>query len=293
MQVRISAVEREFRNTYPGVKSMFTWIDESMKESRDEFSHLVVDGVEVHEEARGYLKKKLKDVNKIEVVFSAKKPARRQKKAVKSASGVQTDVLHVRISNLDFTVEKTTAGVDEMFSRIDEAMQEFQVYFSHLLVDGKELRVENPRAYCEDNFTKIEEIDVCFLTAEQFFQQVMQIMDNFLLNSLPTLKVIADDLYGSPDDETWRHFDANIEGIASMLQLINSLVALKELSGSTAIFNVLGESITIHLENLKNAAKLGDYTMMADILHFEIVPFMYEMQTAVSNMLRRYGNVTH
>lgn len=293
MLVKIAAVEREFRNTHPGIKSMFAWIDESMKELQAEFSHLVVDGVEVVDAPREYVKKKLKDIRLVEVGYRIKKPAHRHKKTVKTASSVQTDVLHVRISNLDFTVAKTPAGIDEMSTRINEVMKEFQVFFSHLVVDGHELKAEDPLEYLKENLGGVQEIEVCFLTLEQYFQHVMQIMDDFLSKAAPSLEGLADEFYGKPDDETWAHLETHMNGINSLLGVIGNMITIPELAGKTETFATLGDSIGLHLENLKNAAQLSDYTLIADILRFELLEFLKQLLTAVQKLVGRHTDVAH
>jgi len=292
MIARISTTEAEFRNTHPGVKKMFAWIEETLAAMKAEFGHLVVDGVDVEGDPLEYVKKRHKEIKEIVVQYKQKKTPRQRKKPAKPPVPVSASIT-IKISNHNFSVERSQSGLDEMFRRIEETLQEFGVYFSHLLYDGQDVPDVEPRTYCEDNLDRINDIDVCFLTAEQLIQQVMQVMDDYIKNALPTLKVVADDLYGHPDDETWHHFDANIQGMASMLQLINSVVGMKEVSLQTDRFAELGSSIAIHLENLQNAAKLNDYTMMADIMHFELIPFLENLHTAVADVVKRCANVTH
>ena len=200
--------------------------------------------------------------------------------------------MHVTISNIKFEVENSPSGVDELFSRIDQSMKDFGVYFSHLIIDGVDI-TDAPRDYITDNICEIRDIEVIFLTLEQYFEQVMGIMDSFLKNALPALKTVADEFYGKPDDETWDRFEACLNGISSLLGIINSLVSASELTGKTETFAALGESIALHLENLRIAARLNDYTLMADILYFELTKFLEKLHEATTTLMRSHDNATH
>lgn len=200
--------------------------------------------------------------------------------------------MHVTISNIKFEVENTPVGVEEMFERIDDSMKEFEVYFSHLVVDGTEVD-DIPRDYVEQNLEGIRDVEVFFFTAEQYLQQVMGIMDAFLEKALPVLKEVADEFYGKPSDETWSKLDGSIKGISTLLGIINSMVSMPELTGRTERFATLGEAIGLHLENFKSAAQLNDHTLMADIIHYEIIPFIVTLHETIYKLNEEDINLTH
>jgi hypothetical protein len=200
--------------------------------------------------------------------------------------------MHVTISNIEFEVGNTAQGVDELFSRIDTSMKDFGVYFSHLIVDGVEV-TDAPQDYVTENVTGISDVEVIFLTANQYFEQVMSVLDTFLEKATPTLKEVADEFYGRPDDDVWFRFEACINGINSLLGIINSMISAPEFFGETDEISALGESIGLHLDNLKQAATLNDYTLMADIMNYELVDFLEKLHGTVQKMVRRHNNVAH
>ena len=197
--------------------------------------------------------------------------------------------MHIKIANIEFEVKNTLPGVKNLFSRIDETMKEFQVYFSHIVVDGVEIS-EAPLDYLKQNRKDIKEVEVFFLTMEQYIEQVTVIMNEFLQKALPVLKDVSDEFYGRPQEESWSRLDASLNGLSSLIGIINNLVSIPELVGKTASFASIGESIGLHLENLQNAALLEDYTLIADILRFELVVFLEKLGYAVAELGRRYSN---
>jgi hypothetical protein len=121
----------------------------------------------------------------------------------------------------------------------------------------------------------------------------MSVLDTFLEKATPTLKEVADEFYGRPDDDVWFRFEACINGINSLLGIINSMISAPEFFGETDEISALGESIGLHLDNLKQAATLNDYTLMADIMNYELVDFLEKLHGTVQKMVRRHNNVAH
>lgn len=200
--------------------------------------------------------------------------------------------MHVTISNIEFEAENSQLGVEDLFSRIDGFMKEFGVHFSHLMIDGVEV-TDAPYDYVMENIGDIREVEVMYLTSDQYFQQVMNIMDTFLEKAVPTLKEVADEFYGRPDDDAWFRLEACLNGLNSLLGIIHSMISGPELFGETERFAKLGESIGLHLDNLKHAATLKDYTLMADIMQYELVEFLEKLHAATGDLVRRHHDVTH
>ncbi len=200
--------------------------------------------------------------------------------------------MHVAISNIEFEVENTQQGVEVLSQRIEETMSELDVYFSHLVIDGAEVS-DAPFDYVSKNLEGICNIDVLFLTVHQYLQQVLGIVDTFLEKALPTIREVADEFYASPNDETWQQFDSGMSGMSSLLGIIDSMVSIPALASQKGRFEKLGESVGGDLENLKNAALAKDYTLMADILHYEVIPFMESLHQLVTELNEEYSNVVH
>ncbi|MEI6207390.1 MAG: hypothetical protein WCP20_11440 [Desulfuromonadales bacterium] len=292
MRVKISTIEFEVRNTLPGVKSMVAQIDEALLENGLKLDHLIVDGVVVTDTPFDHVKQNRKDIKEVEVIFVTEDQKKQKIKDTKVTSNTKASTIRVTISNIVFEVNRTLPGVSKMFSQIDASMKDFDVYFSHLIVDGSEVNDE-PREYMFKNLKSIRNVEVIFLTSDQYILQVMGIMDSFLGSALPALKAVANEFYGKPNDETWSRLETCLNGISSLLGIINSMVSIPELAGRTERFASLGESIGLHLDNFNNAAKLNDHTLMADIMLYEMVPFVESLHAAVSQLLEREISVHH
>lgn len=200
--------------------------------------------------------------------------------------------MHVTISNLEFDLENTQAGLDELFGRINGAMKEFQVYFSHLVVDGTEVSNAS-REYLEQRLEDIRDVDVVILTAEQYLQQVVSIMDTFLEKAVPTMKEVADEFYGKPNDETWERFTLALQGLQSLVEIVNSVISDPSFSGKVGEFASIGARISEHLFNLRDAAEREDMTQVGDIMNYELVPFVESLHEAVGRLVDRHEPEAH
>ncbi|MDD5286349.1 MAG: hypothetical protein PHD54_10850 [Desulfuromonadaceae bacterium] len=290
MLVKISTIEFEVKNTLPGVKNMVTRIDETMQELKAEFSHLIVDGVAVSDASLDYVKQNRKDIRLVEVIFVTEDQKLLKNKAVKTASRTKPGTIKVTISNIVFEAKNSLPGLKKMFGQINEYMNDFQVYFSHLRVNGNDV-TDAPFDYLVNNRQDIHEVEVVFLTAEQYMEQVLSITQTFLDNAVPTIKTIANQFYQKPDDETWKGFNVAMEGIRNIVELINQLIRDPLFSRRVDGIASLGNNLQKSLESMAGALQSGDNTLIADLLHYEIVPFMEDMHKTLNKLSLESKNV--
>lgn len=200
--------------------------------------------------------------------------------------------MRVKISDLEFEFRNTLPGMKKMFAQIDDTTTEFQVYFSHLVVDGVEVP-DAPFEYVKQNLKDIREVEVAIMTANEYMLNVMGVMDSYLTNAVPGLKDMADEFYGRPDDETWQRFNDHMNGLSTLLQIIHSLLDAPGLVYDKTKFAQLGEEVGLHLENINAATRLNDYTMVADIIKYEMVSFLEQMHGAVNHIAGSQTDVAH
>jgi predicted acylesterase/phospholipase RssA len=263
-----------------------------MLELKAHFSHFIVDGVVVNDTPLDYVKQNRKDTKEVEVIFVVEDRKPPKKKAPRTLSHAKTGPIRVKISNNVFEVKRTLPGVKEMFDKIDEYMKDFELYFSHLVADGAVVDGP-PLEYVEQNLKKMNELEVIFLTAEQYLLQVAQVMKSFLERALPTFKTLADDFYAKPDDGTWEQFSLAMQGLGNMVDLVNSLFSNPAFNNQSKVFADLGKNIGNELANLKEAAEHDDMTLIGDILHYELVPFVESLHTAVEKLSVSHEVQTH
>jgi hypothetical protein len=292
IQAIIANIEFEIKNTLPGIKDLATRINEAAQGSKAHLSHLIVDGVAVTDAPLDYVKQNRKSIKKVEVILVDNSPSQRKHKVVNTGARAKAGAIKVTISNIVFEVKRTLPSIDAMFLQIEEYMKDFEVYFSHLLVDGISIDA-TPREYVEQNLKKIGELEVIFLTAEQYLLQVVHVMKAFLEKALPTFKTLADDFYAKPDDNTWEQFSLAMHGLGNLVNIVNSLLSNPAFSQHTKEFANIGSKIADELANLKDAAENDDMTLIGDILHYELVPFVESLHSAVEKLSASHETQTH
>jgi hypothetical protein len=292
MHVKISAIEFEVKNTLPGVKDMVARIDETMQELKARFNHLIIDGVVVTDTPFDYVKQNRKNIKEVEVIFVAECQKPQKAKSVKVRTRAKTGPIKVTISNIEFEVKRTLSGVNNMFSQIEESMKDFHVYFSHLVVDGIEVN-DALREYLEQHLGSIDNIEVSFLTAEQYLHQVVTIMDCFLEKAIPAIKEVANEFYAKPDDGTWERFNVAASGMQGMINIVSEVVGDKALNVNIKEFDQLGTKLAQDLTALMEAVERNDMTAVGDVLRYEVAPFFESLHIKISKTARENRDGNH
>jgi hypothetical protein len=200
--------------------------------------------------------------------------------------------MHVKISNIEFDVENSTSGLDEAFERIDAAMDDFRVYLSCLIVDGAEVD-DNFREYLLERLSDIHEVEVYFLTSDQYLHKVMNLMSTFLEKAVPAMKEVAHEFYGHHDSSTWERFNTVVEVLNQIVQTIQGLIANPDFRGKVDRFAELGENIVAELTRLNDALVSNDMILAADLLLYELSPFAENLNTALQELFRSERHDIH
>ena len=193
--------------------------------------------------------------------------------------------MHIKISNIEFDVDSTPIGLDEAFERIDASMNEFQVYLSHLIVDGTQVD-SSFREYLLDHLSDIKGVEVVFLAADEYLNKVVELMRIFLEKCIPTIKEVAHQFYGHHDASTWSRFSEIVTLMNQIVQIIQSLVINPDFKGKVDRFGELGQNIVGKLSELNDALVSNDMVLAADLMLYELNPFAENMYAALQELTR-------
>jgi hypothetical protein len=200
--------------------------------------------------------------------------------------------MRVTISDIEFDVDNTPAGVDQMLSRIDTTMQDFQVYFSHLVVDGVNIS-DSSREHLISQLPDIQNVNVVFLTADQYLYKVLDLMGTFLEKAMPAMQDVAHEFYGHHDGSTWERFNQLMTLLNQVVQIIHGLVANPDFRGKVGQFNELGLNIVDELVKLNDAIVSNDMILAADLLLYELQPFTENLYAALQELSRSERHEIH
>lgn len=180
--------------------------------------------------------------------------------------------------------------VEEIIEKINELLGN-QFYFSHLVIDGKEV-IEAPEDYLLQNLTHITELEVIAVEAKQFVGELLLSSEEYVERAVPHITDLSDAFYHHPNQENWISLSELFEGIqwlASMISTIDqSIIRPKNwdvvVEAATTLQNELGE--------LEEALENTDTILVGDILQYEILPafetFGTEIKLAIDTEGIRY-----
>jgi hypothetical protein len=200
--------------------------------------------------------------------------------------------MHVSISTTGFEAPNTREGVETLFTRIEQELDSLQLYFDYLVVDGAVV-TDDPQGFIETHLDTVENIEVHFFAADQYLAKIIEVLQAFLDNALPAIAQMAAEFYGKPGPDTWGRFDTALDGMKSLIGLIQGVMNDASLANKLDEISSLGASLQDNLATLLDAVQRGDNTLVADVLTYEILPFFENLLKAVRNLSERHTNAVN
>ncbi|MFD2705623.1 hypothetical protein [Salibacterium lacus] len=161
-------------------------------------------------------------------------------------------------------------------------------FISHLNVDGREV-YEKLDIFLQDNAEDIEIVEVVVKTKSEFLNDVLLLLETYLLNVNREVKKIIHEFYTEPVETTWRKFQEFLQGIQWINDSIETVDQSVEKSFDTAEFVHNQKEINNHLEELMNAVESNDHISTADIMQFEILPGLEQLQQSITTYIDQRG----
>ncbi|CAM3526825.1 hypothetical protein [Marinicrinis lubricantis] len=158
------------------------------------------------------------------------------------------------------------SGLDQMFNDINERMKETGTIFSHIIINGEVEVYEDPYETILDKINSIEKVEAIVLNEREFINQTILSLHNYLQRAVPSLELLVNGFYPSPNQETWEQFNQFVKGF----EWIQSVVQLLRSRGYEQILEAAAFSEFV--EELEEALQQQDYTSVSDLLKYEAIP---------------------
>lgn len=175
------------------------------------------------------------------------------------------------LKNNSYTFENSEGGVQAMFETINKFLMEEDVYFSHLVIDGREI-YEDYDAFFLDNIENITKVEVKVNTIKEFISNLLVSLNAYTYRAIPEIENLINDFYQTPTEQSWIKLNQLLEGINWIYDAIknidvphNKISYWDELIKSAATFEV-------ELPNFMEAIENKDNILIADIIHYEFLP---------------------
>lgn len=177
-------------------------------------------------------------------------------------------------------------SLQDLISKINQAINDTSEIFSHLEVDGQSI-YEDFEDYLSVHFHSVEVIEIIMRTQETFIGEVLETTHDYLVQTIPRLEALADDFYKSPTAENWNHLAQLTDSISWIFETVDLINQRNELyldQGKWTEYLGNIQSLKEIMNNLYNAMEVDDKVLIADLILYEIVDTFGNLVDVIKNM---------
>lgn len=173
-----------------------------------------------------------------------------------------------------YHIEKGEYCLKMIRDKIEESLGHGQYVESHFVIDGIEVFNQNYE-FISNNIESIHKLEVILKTKEEFSEEIIVSLNDYLTSALPQIKKHAESYHQINDNNVWESF---IELIEALHWIVHSLEFLNNSFGTEKFPSQ--QLLQSSISNLLEAVKDTDMALIGDILEFEIIPYLMDVKEA-------------
>ncbi|WP_260838905.1 hypothetical protein [Heyndrickxia oleronia] len=185
-----------------------------------------------------------------------------------------------------FQLNKQT-NVEIIIEKIHEILED-GVFFSHLIIDGKEV-YEDFEIYLLDHLTQIKQIKVITKTVGEFINELLLTAEGYLDRAIPEVSLLSNEFYQNSSTEGWNKFSQMLEGIQWLNQMIHTINKIKEQPNNWNEYLNLSKKLENEIKNLEVAVENDDNVLIADIIQYEILSIFERVKSVIQTTIDLEG----
>ncbi|QTN00390.1 hypothetical protein ERJ70_14430 [Sediminibacillus dalangtanensis] len=194
----------------------------------------------------------------------------------------------VEINERMIELENSLSSIERIIKEIESGVNESELYFSHLIIDGEEI-FEDFELRIEEKVTSIRYIKVVMKTVGEFINDLLVSAENYLIRVHPELQILIDEFYQGPTGSSWVKLGQLMEGLQWINQLFEIIKSSKHKPGNWNEYLKAMSTFEKELNALEAAMEAKDQILIADILQFEILEIIPSLKTEVTETIDREG----
>jgi len=178
-------------------------------------------------------------------------------------------------------------STEKVIGIINDFLQD-KFYFSHFIVDGKEV-MEDPEKYLLKHLLDINSIEIIALTAKEFINDLLMSTEEYIERAVPQIKTLTDEFYNNPSSTSWVELGRLFEGmqwISTMIETVDQS-AVRPSKWTEVMVNYV--IMQAELRNLEEALENTDTVLIADLLQYEILPIFESLLTETKMIIDTVG----
>ncbi|MDR4316315.1 Uncharacterised protein [Niallia circulans] len=178
--------------------------------------------------------------------------------------------MELHLSSEMLIYENSVKNIDILIQKINEDLEKNKLYFSHLIINGKEVYSDFEEQIMEQINT-IEKIELVTKTIDEFINDLTVSLNEYSNRAIPSIKQLTEQFYQSPTEESWGMLQDLLEGLNWMYSTIKSMGNTELNEYKEKLLNVANH-FEVELPNLLDAIESHDYILIGDIISYEILP---------------------
>jgi hypothetical protein len=178
--------------------------------------------------------------------------------------------MELHLSSEMLFYENNVENIEILIQKINEDLEKNKLYFSHLMINGKEVYSDFEERIMEQINT-IEKIELVTKTIDEFINDLTVSLNQYSNRAIPIIKQLTERFYQSPTEEAWGLLQDLLEGLNWVYSTIKSM-GNTELNEYKENLLYVANHFEVELPNLLDAIENHDYILIGDIISYEILP---------------------
>jgi hypothetical protein len=178
--------------------------------------------------------------------------------------------MELHLSNEILIYENSVENIDILIQKINEDLENNKLFFSHLIINGKDAYSDFEDKLMEQINT-IEKIELVTKTINEFISDLTVSLNEYSIRAIPSIKQLTEQFYQSPTEESWGMLQDLLEGLNWVYSTIKSMCNM-ELDEYKENLLIIANHLEVELPNLLDAMESNDFILIGDIISYEILP---------------------
>lgn len=199
--------------------------------------------------------------------------------------------MFVTINEESFRTENNEKGIGEINRRIENYSRNTGYILKHMVVDGISV-YDNHNSYLQCNLTDIQNVEVVMTSVATLVTEMVITAHDYLQRAIPQILPIIDALYaGHPSADTIDGIGQLLEGGQWVIAVIDGMqmqaAAGNQLFSNSSITDCVHQRDRLmeELPNLKDAIHNMDEILIADIIRYEVLDALQNIQRSFTAIL--------
>ncbi|MCM3124127.1 MULTISPECIES: hypothetical protein [unclassified Mesobacillus] len=178
-------------------------------------------------------------------------------------------------------------SVDKIIETINTMLSDNH-YFSHFIADGVAVYGGHEN-FLSEHIMDINRLEIESKTIREFVIDLLNTSRTYLKRAIQELPHLADGFYNNPSSKEWDGFEALVDGIDWLSEMIIQIERSKEKPGNWKEYNEISVLMNTEIKNLHSAVENGDSVLIADIIQYEFLSIFKDLQTTIENTTNLEG----